>query len=139
MTTEPVSATPPATSLSVPAVISLGIGAVLLFAHMTVKLIVSITLINGNSQVPLVVTGILGLLSIVLIAIEIAAGHVALRGLAHSGKRGRAIAIIGLTVGYVLFVLWANRVIAALIIVLYSLQHGYGDGWQFFQIFSQYA
>ena len=103
------------------AILSLAGGAVLLALHMTVRLFGAFSWDAGdNGFDPGVVFGVLGLLSFLPIVVVIVLGHVAFLGTRPGRKRGRTLAVIGLTLGYVLFVLYLNRLIVVLLVATQS-------------------
>ena len=97
--------------LSISAISSLAVGAVVLALHLTVRLFSGFAWngMNNGGFDPGVILGVLGLLSILPILGAIALGHVGFLATRPGGKRGRTRAVIGLTLGYVLFVLYLNR------------------------------
>ena len=68
------------------------------------------------------VFGVFGFLSIVPIAAGIVLGHLGIRG-AQGRKRGRALGIAALSMGYLLLALYFNRIIISAIAVI-TFPHG---------------
>ena len=113
----PVVAAPPKAPVSVMAVISLALIVLTSIGYMTAKTLVPV--FDGKqfqNQVDTIalVFGILGLLSVVPIAAGIVLGHLGARASRH-GKRGRALGVAGLSVGYLLLALYFNRIIVSII------------------------
>ena len=107
--------------LSIIAILSLAGGAVLLAMHMTVRLFGAFTWDTDRGGFdPGVVFGVAGLLSFLPIVVVIVLGHLAVLATRPGQKRGRTLAIIGLTLGYVLFVLYLNRLIVVLLVATQS-------------------
>ena len=107
--------------LSISAILSLAGGAVLLALHMTVRLFGAFSWdIEGGGFDPGVVFGVLGLLSFVPIVVVIVLGHLGFVATRSGRKRGRTLAVIGLTLGFVLFVLYLNRLIVVLLVATQS-------------------
>ena len=103
--------------LSVFALVALIVAAVLSVLHLVVRLLDAALGSSAEiykSPLPLVL-GILGLASLVVIAVIIALGHVGIAQTRPGRKRGRTIAVIATTIGYVLLVLYLNRIIVAII------------------------
>ncbi|HWH27000.1 MAG TPA: DUF4190 domain-containing protein [Pseudolysinimonas sp.] len=59
--------------------------------------------------------GVVGAMSVVVIAVPIVLGHLALGQTVRGRMRGRALAGVGLGAGYLLLVWWASRVLNAAI------------------------
>ncbi|HEX4444475.1 MAG TPA: hypothetical protein VHZ81_12950 [Galbitalea sp.] len=116
---QPVVAGPPKPPISVMAVISLALIVLTSIGYMTAKTLVPVfDNPSFEKQVNTIadVFGVLGFLSIVPIAASIVLGHLAAR--ATSGpRRGRALGIAGLSVGYLLLALYFNRIIVSIIAV----------------------
>jgi hypothetical protein len=122
--TDAPTITPPATpapaaraGVSIFAIISLVIGAVLAILHMTIRLLDAALGSDPGiykGAFPLVM-GILGLLSILPIAAGIVLGHLGLVQTRSGARRGRGVAWIGTVIGYALLVLWFNRIIVTII------------------------
>lgn len=107
--------------LSVSAILALIGGIALLALHMTVRLFGAFTWnAEGGGFDPGVVFGVLGLLSFLPIVAVIAAGHLGFAVTRPGRKRGRTPATVGLTLGYVLFVLYLNRLIVVLLVASQS-------------------
>ena len=107
--------------LSISAILALAGGLVLLALHMTVRLFGAFTWdIDGGGFDPGVLFGVLGLLSFVPIVGVLVAGHVGFLATRPGRKRGRTLATVGLTLGYVLFVLYFNRLIVVLLVASQS-------------------
>ena len=103
--------------LSIIAILSLAGGAVLLALHMTVRLFGAFNWESSDGGFdPGMVFGVLGLLSLLPIVGVIVLGHLGFLATRAGRKRGRTIATIGLTLGYVLFVLYLNRLIVVLLV-----------------------
>ena len=113
---------PPAPSgLSIAAVLSFVGGAILLALHMTVRLFGAFNWeTDSEGADPGLIFGVLGLLSFVPILLEIVLGHLGFIATRPGRKRGRTLAVAGLTMGYVLFVLYLNRLIVVLIVAVQS-------------------
>jgi hypothetical protein len=115
------SEAPAPTRLSISAILALAGGAVLLALHMTVRLFGAFSWdIEGGGFDPGILFGVLGLLSFVPIVGVIVAGHLGFLATRPGRKRGRTLATIGLTLGYVLFVLYFNRLIVVLLVATQS-------------------
>jgi hypothetical protein len=115
----------PKAPVSVLAIVSFALAALTCFAYLTVKTLVPIfDAPTFDKQVDgiAVVFGILGLLSIVPIAAIIVLGHLGIRR-STAGRRGRALGVAALAVGYLLLALYFNRLIVAAIAVV-SFPHG---------------
>jgi len=107
--------------LSIAAIVSLAGGAVLLALHMTVRLFGAFSWdIEGGGFDPGLIFGVLGLLSFVPIVVVIVLGHLAFVATRPGRKGGRTLAVVGLTLGYVLFVLYLNRLIVVLLVASQS-------------------
>ena len=125
MTTEqpqPISAADvsPRNALALSGVVSLFGALILVFLHMTVRLYSAISS-NWNTNFDwYALVGGLGLLSVVPILSGVLLGHVGVLATRPGKKRGRGMAAAGLALGYVLFVLYLNRVL--IIIVTISTQ-----------------
>jgi hypothetical protein len=103
--------------VSIMAIVSLAVGAVIAFLHMTIRLLDAALGSDTSvyrSAFPLVM-GILGLLSIIPIAAGIVLGHLGLVQTRSGARRGRAVAWIGTVTGYALLLLYFNRVIVTII------------------------
>lgn len=93
----------------------------LLALHMTVRLFGAFSWdIEGGGFDPGVLFGVLGLLSFLPIVAVIVAGHVGFLATRAGRKRGRTLATIGLTLGYVLLVLYFNRLLVVIIVAWQS-------------------
>ena len=107
--------------LSIAAIISLVGGAVLLALHMTVRLFGAFSWdIEGGGFDPGVIFGVLGLLSFLPIVLVIVLGHLSFVATRPGRKGGRTLSVIGLTLGYVLFVLYLNRLIVVILVASQS-------------------
>jgi hypothetical protein len=134
MTLDPQQPAATPAPLSIAAIVSLAGAIVLLFFHMSVRLYVVLSASwNTNFDWGFIV-GLLGLLSILPIVSGIVFGHLGVIATRGGAKRGRVAAIAGVSVGYVLFVLYCNR----LIVVLLAMSFGYGDWARFPQFFMYY-
>jgi hypothetical protein len=119
----PASVTPTAPakpSVSVLSIIALVVIVLTSVGYMTAKTLVPV--FDGQSfekQVDTiaVVFGVLGLLSIVPIAAGIVLGHLGVRT-SQRGKRGRALGIAALSIGYLLLALYFNRLIVSAIAII---------------------
>ncbi|MES2169749.1 MAG: DUF4190 domain-containing protein [Actinomycetota bacterium] len=103
--------------VSVLAIASLAIGAIIAFLHLTVRLLDAA--LGSDPEVykgafPIVM-GVLGLASFIPIAAGIVLGHLAIVRTRDGARRGRALAWIGTVIGYALLVLWFNRIIVTII------------------------
>ncbi len=120
--TDAATLTPPPAPIARPgvsilAIASLVVGAIIAFLHLTVRLLDAAlgsdpTVYRGPFPV---VMGILGLLSLIPIAAGIVLGHLALVRTRNGARRGRPIAWIGTVIGYALLVLYFNRIIVTII------------------------
>jgi hypothetical protein len=111
--------------VSVLAIISFALAVFTSVGYMTAKTLVPI--FDGPSferQVNAIaaVFGVLGIVSVVPIAISILLGHLGIHGGAGK-RRGRALGIAGLSIGYLLLALYFNRIIVSVIAVI-SYPHG---------------
>jgi hypothetical protein len=121
--------------ISIAAWLSAAGGALLLVLHMTVRLL-SVVSNSWSASLDLsFVFGLLGLLSIVPITVELIVGHLAMAATRPGSKKGRIAAVVGLVVGYVLLVLYFNR----LLLVILALTTGAGDWSNFVQYFYYFA
>lgn len=105
------SVDPTTDRFSISAISALALGAVVFALHLAVRLYSGFAWngMNNDGFDPGVFLGVFGLLSLLPILIAIALGHVGFVATRPAGKRGRTIAVIGLTLAYVLFVLYLNR------------------------------
>ena len=123
------------TPFSIAAIVSLAGAIVLLILHMTVRLYVVVSASWNTNFDWAAVVGTLGLLSIFPIISGIVFGHLGVGATKGGRKRGRIAAVAGASVGYVLLVLYLNR----LIVVLLSMSFNYGDWGHFVQYFMYYV
>ena len=124
----------PTGRVSIAAIVSLAGAIVLLVLHMSVRLFVVISAQWNTSVDWGFIIGLLGLLSLVPIVSGIVFGHVGVSNTKNGKKRGRIAAVAGVAIGYVLFVLYFNR----LIVVLLAMAFGGGDFGRFAQYFMYY-
>ena len=129
---QPVSA--PKGGVSIAAIISLLGAIVLLVLHMSVRLLVVVSAQWNTDFDWAFVLGLLGLLSVVPILSGIVFGHVGVFATKDGKKRGRVAAVAGVSIGYVLLVLYVNR----LIVVLLAMSFGGGAWGLFTQYFLYY-
>lgn len=90
--------------------------AVILVIHTAIRILGANSF--GDEEVTTTVAtvlGVIGLLSIVPIVLNTALGHVGMAATKAGRKSGRALAVAGLTLGYVLLVLYGNRLIVVLV------------------------
>jgi hypothetical protein len=116
------------------AIVSFASGALLLAVHMIVRLLMAVPALTYESAGGLTfVFGLLGLFSIIPIVVGIALGHAGLAATSKTkSRRGRGLAVSGLTANYILFLLYLNRLIVALIVVTT------GAGQNFVDVFAYY-
>lgn len=123
MTTDP----PVRSGLSIAAVLSFVGGVVLLALHMTVRLFGAFGWGPENENTnfdPGLIFGLLGLLSFIPIVLELVCGHVGFIATRPGSKRGRTLAVAGLTMGYVLLAFYLNRLIVVIIVSVNSGEWG---------------
>jgi hypothetical protein len=111
--------------VSIPAVIALVLAAVTAIGFMSVKVLVVAldATFNATTLGIATVFGVLGLLSIILIAATIVLGHLALRkSTVH--YRGRILAAVALGVGYLFLALYLNRIIVSVIAIAVAPSSG---------------
>jgi hypothetical protein len=106
--------------LSVAALISLGSGVLLLITHMMVRIVMVIPALTWDSSLDVSFgVALLGIASIVPIVAGIVLGHFAyVASAAGKPRRGRPLAVAALTLNYVLFLLYLNRIIVVIIVAL---------------------
>jgi hypothetical protein len=120
-----VPADPAKPPISVLSVIAFAVVALTSIGYMTTKTLVPIfdaQSFENQLDTIAVVFGVLGFLSIVPIAAGIVLGHLGIRA-SQSSKRGRALGIAGLSIGYLLLALYFNRIIIS-VIALITFPHG---------------
>jgi hypothetical protein len=115
----PLALTPPGSRprVSVLSVVGFILGVLMMIDLLAVKTLVPI--FDSRSFVHQIVVianvfGVLNLLSLIPIGLGIVFGHVGVAETAK-GRRGRALAVASLVLGYVLVALYVNRVLVSLI------------------------
>ena len=107
------------------AILALAIGAVLTLLYVIVKLVGAVLnadpgsfdpSVDSNADAAAFFLGVLGLVAILPAAAAVIFGHLGLRRRADGTSPGRAIAAAGLTLGYVMVIMWANRLLIAAIV-----------------------
>ncbi|HEY5231300.1 MAG TPA: hypothetical protein VIJ11_10485 [Galbitalea sp.] len=103
--------------VSVLAIVGAIVAVLMVIGLLTVKTLVPIfdsKSFEGQVEAIATAFGVIELLSILPIALSVVFGHVGMRA-TSKGKRGRALAITSVALGYVLIAFYLNRVLIALI------------------------
>jgi heme/copper-type cytochrome/quinol oxidase subunit 3 len=102
--------------MSIPAVASFALGIVFMLGLGLFRVANPIVTQNvGRSTGVIDALGAFGLFTIVLVAIVVVLGHLGLAATRSGGRRGRAIAAAGTTLGYVLVFVYVTTFISAAI------------------------
>jgi hypothetical protein len=105
----------PKRPISVFALIAFILGVTLTVTLTMVKTVAVAVSSANDTEVLGTIFGWLGLVSIVVVAATVILGHLGIRATRPAGKRGRALAVAGVTLGYLHLVLYFNRVLIAII------------------------
>ena len=106
------------------AILAFASGAVLTLLYVIVKLLGPVLnadpgafdpSVESNADAAAFFLGVLGILAILPAAATVVFGHLGLRRRADGTTPGRTWAAVGLTLGYVMVIMWANRLLVAAI------------------------